>query len=57
MAPSDADMARQFSLGKTPEILYTVNVAAVIVGVHLRVQNQAVAITVSEQHSIAPESI
>ena len=39
VAPSDADMAPQFGLGKAPEILYPVNVAAVTVGEHLRVQN------------------
>jgi len=44
VAPSDADMARQFGLDKAPEILYPVNVAAVTVGVHPRVRNQAVAI-------------
>lgn len=50
-------MAPQFGLDKAPEILYRVNVAAVIVSEHLRVQNQAVAITVSEKPGIAPESI
>jgi hypothetical protein len=57
VAPSDADMAPQFGLGKAPEILYPVNMTAETVGEHLRVQNQAVAITVSEQPGIAPESI
>jgi len=57
VAPSDADMTPQFGLDKAPEILYPVNVAAVTMGEHLRVQNQAVAITVSEQPGIAPESI
>jgi hypothetical protein len=57
VAPSNADMTPQFGLGKSPEILYPVNVAAVTVGEHLRVQNQAVAITVSEQPGIAPGSI
>jgi hypothetical protein len=33
-------MAPQFGLDKAPEILYRVNVAAVIVSEHLRVQNQ-----------------
>lgn len=50
-------MAPQFGLGKAPEVLSPVNVMAVAVGEHLRVQNQAVAITVSEQRGIAPESI
>ena len=57
VAPSNADTAPQFGLGKSPEILYPVNVAAVTVGEHLRVQSQAVAITVSEQPDIAPGSI
>jgi len=57
VAPSDADIAPQFGLGKAPVILYPINVAAVTAGEHLRVQNQAVAITVSEQPGIAPESI
>ena len=39
VVPSDADRASQFGLGKAPEILYPVNVAAVTVGEHLRVQN------------------
>jgi hypothetical protein len=50
-------MAPQFGLGKALEVLSPVNVMAVAVGEHLRVQNQAVAITVSEQRGIAPESI
>ena len=57
MAPSDADMAPQFGLGKAPEVFSPVNVAAVTVGEHLRLQNQAVEITVSEQPGIAPESV
>jgi len=50
-------MALQFGLGKAPEVLSPVNVMAVAVGEHLRVQNQAVEITISEQPGIAPESI
>jgi hypothetical protein len=50
-------MAPQFGLGKAPEVLSPVNVAAVSVGEHLRLQNQAVEITVSEQPGIAPESV
>ena len=50
-------MAPQFGLGKAPEVLSPVNVTAVAVSEHLRVQNQAVAITVSEQRGIAAESI
>ena len=57
MAPSDADIAPQFGLGKAPEVLSPVNVTAVTVGEHLRLQNQAVAITVSERPGIAPESV
>jgi len=44
VAPSDADIAPQFDLGKALEILYPVNAATVTVGDHLRVQNQAMAI-------------
>ena len=50
-------MAPQFGLGKAPEVLSPVNVAAVTVGEHLCVQNQAVEITISEQPGIAPESV
>ena len=57
VASSDADMAPQVGLGKALEILYPVNVAAVTVGEHLRVPNQAVAATVSEQPGIALGSI
>lgn len=57
VVPSDADMTPQFGLGKAPEIHYPFNVAAVTVCEHLRVQNQAVAITVSKQPSMALESI
>ena len=49
VVPSDADRASQFGLGKAPEILYPVNVLAVTVSEHLRVQNQAVAIIVTKQ--------
>ena len=52
VASSDADMAPQVGLGKALEILYPVNVAAVTVGEHLRVPNQAVSATVSEQPGI-----
>jgi hypothetical protein len=45
-------MAPQFGLGKAPEVLSPVNVAAVSVGEHLRLQNQAVEITISEQPGI-----
>ena len=57
VAPSDADMAPQFDLGKAPNIYYLFNVAAVTVCEHLRVQNQAVEITISEQLGIASESV
>jgi hypothetical protein len=57
VAPSDADMAPQFDLGKAPNIYYLFNVAAVTVCEHLRVQNQAVEITISEQPGIASESV
>ncbi len=50
-------MAPQFGLGKAPEVLSPLTVTAVAVGEHLRVQNQAVAITVSEQQGIAAGSI
>jgi hypothetical protein len=39
VVPSDADLAPQFGFGKAPEILYSVNVAAVTVGEYLRAQN------------------
>lgn len=57
VVPSHADRASQFGLGNAPEILYLGNVAAVTVGEHLRVQNQAVAIIVTKQRGTAPESI
>lgn len=57
VAPSYADMALQFRLGRAPEGLYPVNGSAVTVGEHLCIQHQAVAITVSEQPGIAPEFI
>lgn len=57
VAPSDADMAPQFDLGKAPNLHYPFNVAAVTVCEHLCVQNQAVEITISEQPGIAPESV
>ena len=50
-------MAPQFGLGKAQEVLSPVNVAAVTVGEHLRVQNQAGEITISEQPGIDPESV
>lgn len=54
VAPSDADMAPQFDLGKAPNIYYLFNVAAVTVCEHLCAQNQAVTITVIEQPGLAP---
>ena len=57
VAPSDTDMAPQCDLRKAPNIHYPFNVAAVTVCEHLRVQNQEVEITISEQPGIAPESV